>query len=198
MKKILTLVTLFTVLLLNDATAQTTAGNIMAGGTFMITSDKQETAGEDIKSSSFTFNPTAGYFLQDNLALGAELLISTGKNGDTKTSAFAFGPFARYYMYTSNDKFAFYAQGGLRFGSEKEELDGADEVKGSTFQFYVSPGFSYFFNEKWALELQLRGIRYASEDPNKDSDFDDDKSSSFDFGTSSLNPSLGFRYFIGE
>lgn len=197
MKNFLTLVTLFAISL-GFAQAQTTAGNIMVGGTFMITSDKQETAGEDIKSSSFTFNPSVGYFIQDNLAIGADLLIRTGKNGEDKNSAFSFGPFARYYMFTSNDKFAFYGQGGLRFGSTKIEPDGADEIKGGTFQFYISPGFAYFFNEKWALDLQLDGISYYSEDPNKDSDSDDDKESSFQFGVSSLSPRLGFRYTIGQ
>lgn len=194
MKKVL--VILFLVAVAFKASSQTSAGNIMIGGTFMIESEKDETPGEDATWSTFTFLPSGAYFLQDNIAVGADILIRTQTNpADTKTFTFSFGPFARYYMFTSNENFAFYGQGGFRLGSTTTKPDGADEVKGSEFEFYISPGFQYFFNEKWSLELQLQGIRYHAEDPDKDAD--DDKESSFRFGASSFAPSLGFRYVIG-
>ncbi|MBT1708519.1 outer membrane beta-barrel protein [Fulvivirgaceae bacterium PWU5] len=185
------------------AQAQTTAGNMMLGGTFMYRSEKQETPAEDAKRNTFTFAPQFGYFVADNLAVGLGLDLTTVKidqpDGDEdKSTEFLFEPFARYYMFTSNDKFAFYAEGALGFGSTKVEPDGDDEQKSSMFRFRVSPGFSYFFNEKWALDFQLSGISYTSENPNTDSDADDDKINTFEFGVSSLSPQLGFRYFIGN
>jgi outer membrane protein len=197
MKKISTLFSIVFVLACGYSYAQTSQGNIMLGGGFRIQSDKQETAGEDVKTSTVQFIPSAGYFLADDLALGLNLgIFSQTQADDDKLTRFAFGPFARYYKYTSNENFAFFGEVGFLFGSEKFEPDGADEVKGSNFTFYISPGFSYFFNEKWALDLQLQGISYESSDPNKDGD--DDKQSSFIFGVESFNPSLGFRYIIGE
>jgi outer membrane protein len=180
------------------AQAQTTAGNMMIGGTFGYRSEKEEQPLEDTKTNTLTFAPQFGYFVADNLAVGANLILESEKVEDDKTTTLFFEPFGRYYMFTSNDKFAFYAEAGLGFGSQKFEPDGGDEVKGSIFRFRISPGFSYFFNEKWALDMELSGISYTSVNPNTDSDADDDKVNTFEFGVSSLQPQLGFRYFFGN
>jgi hypothetical protein len=196
MKKTVTIFSVIITSFFSYAQAQTSHGNIMLGGDFSITSSKQETGGEDIKTTTFEFSPSAGYFVIDNLAVGLDLSFSSETQEDDKESSFLVGPFARYYKFTSNEKFAFYGQTGFMFGSLKDEPDGADETKGSLFNFYISPGFSYFFNEKWALDLRLQGISYTSYDPNKDND--DDKRSEFTFGVEFFNPSLGFRYYIGQ
>lgn len=153
----------------------------------------------DTNASQLTFAPDAGYFVADQLAVGLGLLIGSSKSEttgtDTKTSYFGIEPFARYYILTSNSSFAFYGQASLSFISSKEDPGIGNDVKGSLIDFSISPGFTYFFNEHWALELGFRGIGYTSEDPNKDND--NDKTNTFTFGFNSLAPnSLGIRFYL--
>jgi opacity protein-like surface antigen len=179
--------------------AQTSAGGMMLSGGFAYESQKEETPGDDDKTSEFTFTPGFGYFVIDNLAVGLNLGLSTGKieqDGDEyKTSGIVFEPFVRYYKFTSNEKFAFYAEGALAFGSNKIKPDGGDNVKLNTFEFRVSPGFSYFFNEHWAADLRLRGISYTSEDTGYESDY---QRSTFVFGVDSFDPTISVRYYFGN
>lgn len=187
------------------AQAQTSAGNMLLGGGIGYTSQKQESAGDDASNNTFSFTPSFGYFVADNFAVGLNLNFSTSSRENWDNIAdeytyneFLFEPFARYYMFTPNEKFAFFAEGALGFGSNKYDADGGGEQKGNLFRFRVSPGFAYFISDKWSLDFQLSGISYTSMDPNKDSDADDDKQSEFVFGVDSFNPSLGFRYVIGN
>jgi outer membrane protein len=197
-KLLLTLVCFF--MLFFGARAQTSHGSLSLGGAISFTADTQETSSEDQKSTEFRFIPSAGYFVADNLAVGLNLGLSSSKtkqgSSESKTNSFAVGPFARYYMFTSNDKFAFTGEAGLLFGSRKNTPTTGNEVKGSSVYFYISPGFTYFFNEKWGLDFQLQGISYSTTDPNKDAD--NDKYNSFSIGTDFFNPTLGFRYYINQ
>jgi len=181
--------------------AQTTQGTFSLGGGIGITNEKDEDAGEDTKSSQFNFTPSVGYFVVDNFMVGANLSIITGKEddgfgGDDKYSAFLFGPFIRYYKFTSNDQFAFFGELGTLFGTYKDKPDGFDETKASAFNFYISPGLSYFFNEHWEMDFSFQAISFSSYDPDKDQD--DDKTTSFNFGFQSFSPSIAVRYNFGN
>ncbi|MCD9018358.1 porin family protein [Parachryseolinea silvisoli] len=187
------------------AQAQTTAGNMLLGGGIGYTSQKQETAGDDATNNTFSFTPSFGYFVADNFAVGLNLDFASSNrenwdefNGEYKVTDFLFEPFARYYMFTPNDKFAFFVEGALGFGSRKVDPEDFDETKSGMFRFRASPGFAYFISDKWSLDFELSGISYTSVDPDKDSDSDDDKQSEFVFGVDSFNPTLGFRYIIGN
>jgi outer membrane protein len=178
--------------------AQTTQGSLTFGGGLRYTTSKNDYDG-DQKNTDISFQPSAGYFVADNLAIGVTLSINSNKvdygNTDNTTNQFLAGPFARYYKFTSNEKFAFTGEAGFLFGSSKTKYSGGTEIKGNSFDFYIAPGFTYFFSEKWGLDFQLRGITYSSNNPNKDSDI---KSSSFSFGLQSFSPSLGFRFYLGK
>ncbi|HEY9006090.1 MAG TPA: porin family protein [Ohtaekwangia sp.] len=200
MKKLITVLLSFGAFM-STVYAQTSQGSLMFGGGIGYTSQRQETSGEDRKYSQVEFSPSVGYFVIDNLSVGLDLSLSSSKTddgfgGDDKVKTFLAGPFVRYYKFTSNDKFAFFGQAGFQFGTTKTEPDGANETKSGTFNFYISPGFSYFFNEHWAMDLQLQGIEYTSYDPNKDAK--NDKRSTFTFGVNSLNPTLAVRFFLGS
>ncbi|MBX2898080.1 MAG: porin family protein [Cyclobacteriaceae bacterium] len=185
------------------AKAQTTQGTVSVGGSFQVSTYKDQNYSQNFEysSSSVEFNPIAGYFIKDNLEVGVQLGISTsqakiGTNDPSRGSSFAMGPFARYYKFTSNEKFAFTVQAGLLFGSGKSSPPNGNDTKTSSFTMALSPGFSYFITPKWGLDLSLQGISYSSYDPNKD--VDNNKRSSFVFGVDSFSPSLGFRYFISR
>jgi outer membrane protein len=199
MKKLLLTLVCFLMLTIGTM-AQTTSGSIALGGGVSFTSTTQETGAQDTKTTQVQFIPSAGYFVADNFMVGLNLGLASSKtkNGtaETKSSEFAVGPFARYYMFTSNDKFAFTGEAGLLFGSDKFTPTSGNEQKGSSMNFYISPGFTYFLSEKWGLDFQLQGISFTSTDPNKD--VDNDKRNSFTIGAEFFNPSLGFRYYISK
>lgn len=179
------------------AKAQTSAGTIMLGGGFNFSSSTEETASDDLKSSSFSLVPSVGYFVSDNFAIGIDLGFNSSKyTNDDKETSFQFSPYARFYKFLAEEKFAIYGQGGVYFESGKYDPETGNETKTGAFGIYVAPGFAYFFNEKWALDLQLRGISFVSYDPDKDGD--NDKEKDFNFGANSFNPTLGFRYFISK
>lgn len=199
MKKVLSISVLLTVLSLSCVFAQVSSGTKMIGGGVAFTSYNEETgASSDFKSSGFSLEPSLGYFVSENLAVGLNLGFESSiqDNGFSKErfSGFSVGPFARLYKFTSNDKFAFFGEAAVLFGSQKNDPDGPGETKSSSLNFSISPGFAYFFNEKWVIDLKLRGISFTSVDPNKD--VDNDKESIFIFGPNSFNPSLGFRFLF--
>lgn len=185
------------VLFTTTVKAQTAKGNMVIGGSFRFSSNTQQTTNDDLKSSSFGISPSFGYFVSDNFAVGVNGgFNSINYSNDDKQTSFNFGPFVRYYKFIADDKFAFTADAGFGFGSGKYDSELNVDSKTSSFNLYVSPGFAYFFSPKWSLDFQLQGISYSRNDPNKD--VDNDKNANFTFGVSSFNPSLGFRYFIGN
>jgi hypothetical protein len=206
MKKIIAICTL--ALIAGYAEAQTTAGHWMIGGNVGYTSQKTQRIPGDTKTKSLNINPQVGYFVADNVVVGLEVGYTQEKttmhdNGfgevENKYSVTTLAPFARYYKFTSNEKFAFYAQASVGLGFTRlNYYYYGFTPRGRTYSAQLSPGFTYLFDKKWALDLQLRGIVYTSSDPNKSSDAKNDKTTSFTFNASSLNPALGFRYFIGK
>lgn len=185
--------------LFSIAGAQTVQGTLTVGGGISYSSSKDENIyGGEVKSSTFSFRPSIGYFVVDNLVIGANIGLVSGKQeqgaSELKQSEFQVGPFARYYKFTSNERFAFMAEAGLLFGSAKQTSTGGFEQKGSSTSFYLSPGFTYFLTDKWGLDLQLQGISFYSSDPNKD--VDNDKESGVTIGAEFFNPTLGVRYFF--
>ena len=175
--------------------SQTSSGNMMVGGGIDFSSVSRQ-SGNANDVNSFSFSPSFGYFVSDNLAVGASLSLGstrtgTGANKEV-TTAFSFGPFVRYYLFTSNEQFAFFGQAGLNFGTQKTDPAFGGVSKGNFLSFAVSPGAAFFFNEHWALELAITGFAISSTDPNTSND--NDKVTRVNFDISSLSPQLGFRY----
>ena len=84
---------------------------MMLGGTVEFSSRSHQ-SGSLSDASGFTFAPSFGYFIVDNLAAGAVITLESSRLGTgaakTVNSSFGFGPFVRYYKFTSNEKFAFF------------------------------------------------------------------------------------------
>jgi hypothetical protein len=207
MKKILALCAL--ALTVGYVQAQIAPGRLMIGSNIGYQSQKNEQGvGGELRIKRLIINPQLGYFVAENFAVGLDVAYINQKdnysswqygNGETELNTTILSPFARYYIFTSNEKFAFYAEAMVGIGFSKTDPSYSDEdINGKNFNARLSPGFSYFFTEKWVLDLQLSGISYVSNDPNKEDDADNDENYSFVFGASSFNPSLGFRYFIGK
>lgn len=177
------------------AWSQTSSGNMMVGGAIEFSSRSYE-SGSANNSANFVFAPGFGYFISDNLAVGAGLSLSSWRNGTgaakTVTSSFGFSPFARYYKFTSNEHFAFFGEAVLSVSSTKTDPASGNITRGNGIRFAISPGASYFFNEHWAMELSMSLFSIASSDPNKDAN--DDKVTQVFFGVDSFAPTIGVRY----
>ncbi|MBX2964753.1 MAG: porin family protein [Cyclobacteriaceae bacterium] len=176
--------------------AQTNQGNFVVGGSIGFGSTKVSDA--ESTSNNFSFSPQAGYFIADGMEVGLLLGFSTsgGKiNGNdvTKYTNTSVGPYFKYYMFTSNENFAFTLRAATQFGFRKQDPPIGNDIKGSSFGFTVSPGFTYFFTDKIGLDFQLAGIGIHTTKPNKEVD---STTTTFTFGVDSFSPSLGFRYFF--
>lgn len=175
---------------------------VIGGGLSYISSESKDYLEQDIKSSSLAFVPSFGYFVADDLAVGINLGYRSSKvknnfaNDDDKYSEFSVGPFVRYYKQTSNENFSFFVQGAVMFafGTDNPAGDVAPDVKSTSIDIAVSPGFAYFFNAHWSAELSFRGIGVMLADPNKD--VESDNETQITIGLNSLAPSLGIRYYF--
>ncbi|MGC1241941.1 MAG: porin family protein [Chryseosolibacter sp.] len=194
MKKSIFLVIAFVVAAFS-AHAQTSAGNMMVGGTLGFSSVSRE-GGSANDASSFTLSPSFGYFVSDNLAIGTSLTLASSRTGTgankTINSSFGLGPFARYYKFTGNESFAIFGQAGLSFASGKTDPAFGNVTKNNSITFSLFPGAAYFFNEHWAMELAITGLLISSSDPNTSNN--DDKVTRVDFSLHSFSPTLGLRY----
>jgi len=198
MKKIIiTALSLLLVGTVSFVNAQTKSGNMMLGGGINFSSTKVK--GSDDKQNSFGFTPQFGYFVADNFVVGLGLSLTSRKteqgNNENKVSGWQVAPFARYYKFTSNDHFAFFGQATIGFGGTKSTNTAIpDGPKTSDMIVAISPGFAYFFNEHWALDLYFQGLTFESQDPDKDNNTKDDKVTTIGFDVNSLNPTFGVRY----
>jgi opacity protein-like surface antigen len=135
----------------------------------------------DSKGNSFNFSPKVGFFVTENIAVGAELGFGStkadnGANGttvtftETKTNGFSGGVFGRYY-FTPTSKFSPFANLGLGFGSNKTTNDSklgsfstSTESKNKTMNVGLGLGFNYFVAPNWALEASWAGLTYNTND----------------------------------
>lgn len=177
MKKVV-LITFFVTAVMTASFAQFSQGTFLVGGTtglgvnFLTAKSKAGgTTSTDGKSTSFSLEPTAGYFVIDNLALGAGIGLSTSSfkpdGGGTKStsSAILLSPFARYYF----DKF--YAQGTFQFGSSKDKYtNGGTSItdKNGLSGWSIAGGYALLLNESVALEPQIGYGSFTSKDNDTD------------------------------
>ncbi|MFD2910170.1 outer membrane beta-barrel protein [Flavobacterium ardleyense] len=120
----------------------------------------------DAKSNDITFSPSFGYFVTENIALGARLDINSGSddNGvaETKNSSFGANVFGRYY-FTPASQFSVFGELAVGFGSGKFEPAVGPESKYNTFGVNAGVGVSYFLSSNFAIEAGWAGLGYNSE-----------------------------------
>lgn len=139
MKQLTTLVLLL--LLVFHVQAQTEKGDWLVGG---------ELGFRTVESNSnFNFSPSAGWFILNNFALGANLGIDLSKTGDTKFRSWGLGPFMRFYFPGETFRpFVRASWEGLRRRTETSGV--SSTVKGNSY--FLGLGLAIFINENVALE----------------------------------------------
>jgi len=209
MKKtiIATVVLIFTVM---SVSAQTEKGNMFAGLNIQYNRFSPETVGPSFsgyeKTTSIGFGPEFGYFVARNLVVGPDVYFghftSTNNLGEeSKTTSWRPGLFARYYKYTSEGKFAFFAHlvaGIGRATSKQSDPSGTVETIGKDKSTYaqLSPGFAYFFNRHWGLDIAVTGLYFSQ--IKSTNDLGIWKSTTGGLNINSLSPNLAVRYYFGS
>jgi hypothetical protein len=163
-------------------------GSSFITGAFNVGSDK---TGED-KSTGFTVAPSFGYFVTENIALGARIGYSSDKkevaNVDvTDSETLGFGVFGRYYV-TPASKFSLFAELGVDYNSIENKLT---DAKSKEIAVGVAPGVSYFLSNHFALEASFGLLGYSSNDNGGNGA---DKTNSFDLGLDLRDVSVGIVY----
>ncbi|WP_312192247.1 outer membrane beta-barrel protein [Sphingobacterium sp.] len=192
MKKILLTLTAVAGLTI-AANAQTEQGKIMVGGQIGFETSKVKDT--DFKNNSFSINPTVGYFVSDNLAIGTGVGYDWSKNettdNSTKRDAFKVSPFVR--KYSANGPLRFFAQLSVPMSWGKTTVETNNVKAESKFENYgveLAPGLAYFPTSKIGIELKVRGLYYNY---NKDKT-NDVAENTFGLNVNSLAPTLGVQF----
>ena len=131
---------------LGAVNAQLQKGSVMVGGNV---GDIEFGLGSG-SNFSISLTPRVGYFIQDNVAIGAKLKAGfTGQRYGSSTYNYGLDAFGRYYFGPKVFKT------GLKEGRWfAEAAAGFSGVKGADVGFNVNigPGYAYFLNEHIALE----------------------------------------------
>jgi len=131
-------------------------GNILLEGNLGLSSTSDKNT--EVKTSSFEFNPKAGYFLTDKFALGLDLGIGSDKkkiDGQDagKSSNFNLGVFGRYYFLDLGQRFKTYAEAGVGLNNGK---DGSAKYSGVGFN--AGLGINYFVSNSFAINFGLTDV----------------------------------------
>jgi hypothetical protein len=193
--------------------AQTEKGNFMIGGNVQVSSDKQDDA--DKSNTNFTINPSVGYFIGNNFAIGTGIGYQFSKthqntaNGGViatntlKNEAFIVSPFARYYKGI-NEQFKFFGQLSvpMAFGNTKVgDADGNNYVKTGKYNSVgvaLSPGVAFFPGKKFGIEFSVQGISYNTTNL-KDGDGNDivgGGNKNFNLGANFFDPNIGVQFYF--
>jgi opacity protein-like surface antigen len=213
MNKLLFCIGLVSILLTN-VNAQYSAGSLSLGGSFQLWSQNPKTEYTDrtvdgTKTTSFTILPSIEYFFADQFSVGAgigydltsEKTVTTNTTTTDKTGIFYFSPFVRKY-FKVGDRFCFYGQGGLSFGTgnETNEFTSGNTTVStkyaiSSFSIGINPGISFLVSDKVALESSFGFLGYEGTSREVSGN---EKRKTSDYGLK-LNPStisLGIRFFL--
>lgn len=152
-------------------------GNWMVGGSLGST-------GFNFSSETYqlSLEPSAGYFISDRIALGAQAIIGlTAYDGGTNFN-YGLAPFARYYFPEGA------SPSGRWFGEAKvgfagSSYEGSMEDEPISVLLGIRGGYSHFIARNVALETSL-GYTYSKADVNASS------------STSGLGITLGFQIYL--
>ena len=155
----------------------------------------------DFKVNAFEIAPKVGYFVTENIAVGASVGLQSLKfdNGsaDATNSGLGLGAFGRYY-FTPANKFSLFAELGIDYTSFDEEFDAeSGTVYGSSFEskelgFGLGAGMNYFVSSNFSIEAGVAVLGYSSNDNGGGSGVD--KTNTFSFGGDWRAVTFGVNY----
>ena len=133
--------------------AQIQKGNVMVGGDLANFQLGLNSSG----AFDMTINPKAAWFIDDGIAIGAQVLVgvSTAKGAGTDFT-YAVGPLGRYYI---TDPRVNLMQHGRWFFEGNVGIGGTNYSQGAStngLNIGVGPGYAYFITPNIGLETLLK------------------------------------------
>jgi opacity protein-like surface antigen len=171
-------------------------GDVFVSGALTLGSSKTG----DFKANAFEIAPKVGYFVTENIAVGASVGYQSLKydNGaaDATNTGLGLGAFGRYY-FTPASKFSLFAELGFDYTSFDEEFDAQDgSLYGSSFEskeigFGLGAGMNYFVSSNFSIEAGVAVLGYSSNDNGGNGA---DKTNTFSFGGDWRAVTFGVNY----
>ncbi len=146
----------------------------------------------DLSSNVFNIAPKVGFFVSENIAVGAQIGYTSYKNENDgtdvlDTNEFSAGVFGRYY-FTPMSQFSVFAELGVDLNSGKDKLN---DSKYNGFGLDFAPGISYFVSNNFAIEASIGVLGYSTSKP----DFDGaDSTNNFNLGLNLNDVLFGIVY----
>lgn len=146
-------------------------GDLFVSGAFTISSSKTG----DFKENFFEVAPRVGYFVAENIAVGASIGYQSNKldfdGDDVANTGLGLGAFGRYY-FTPANKFSLFAEFGFDYTSFDNEyfiFDGELEVPESSVEskeigIGLGFGMNYFVSSNFSIEAGVGVLGYTSND----------------------------------
>lgn len=195
MKKVLlTAVALFAFGFANAQDSKEGSSEGFSNGDFFITGSANfsSTKMGDVKADGYNVSPSVGYFVTDNIALGAGVTFGKSKmtiEDESVDVQSVGGNVGASYFFTPADKFSLFA--GLGLGYNTSKVGNGETINLNTFSVAVAPGFNYFLNDHFAVQASLGVLGYTS------SKFDVDGAKStntFALGLNGTDLNFGITY----
>ncbi|UUV20790.1 porin family protein [Paenimyroides aestuarii] len=150
-------------------------GDVLLEGSLQANSEDNKL--ETVKTSEFNFTPKAGYFINDNFAVGLGLNFGSAKienysdvvadRNTQKANNVGFEVFGRYYFMDLN-RFQPYGEVGIGYNSLGGEISRYDEATSTTitrdldktnrFGVNATLGINYFVTPKIAVNFALSNV----------------------------------------
>lgn len=117
---------------------------------------KWDGSDEKEKSTVLNFSPKMGYFVANNLVVGANVKLWSQKADDSKSSINGIGPFVRYYF--TDGKIVPFVETELTFGKYKETWDSSysdgESIQNITMAS-LGAGAAFFLNKHISIDCLL-------------------------------------------
>lgn len=195
------------------ANAQLSQGTVSLGGTFNYSSSSNKlhngSTSNGSVSNSFNFGPRVGYFLSDDVSIGAALNFRSSSQPDNgwnnegaiyKNHSLAFSPYARLHK-SLGENFYIFGEGMISIGSGgSKTIEGNTTTKGNNvgiFGAYLSPGILFMPSEKFGLEMSFTGLQFESTSyTNPENSNIKTVNNVFRFGPNTFAPNIGVQYYF--
>lgn len=156
-------------------------GDVLVEGNFNYNSETETESDADgdyfeQKNATLSFNPKAGYFVSDKLAVGVQLSINSRNDEETdlisdpnfvterNINTIGAGVFARYYFLELGERFKTYTEFGVSYISGNEETiqtGAANPILDydiSGLGAGLDLGVNYFVTENFAINFGLTDV----------------------------------------
>jgi len=162
MKRVLMLAAL--AVLATSAFTQTNRGRFLISGSTdlsifssHVTYKYDDETLDSYHSSNFSFSPSVGYFVINNLVIMGSLTYNSGTIEDFSYNYFMMGPVVRYYFGKKNVKP--FVNSGVMLGFKKQN-NGDNVSKSTAVHYNLGGGIAFFINDFVAFDL---GLEYSNE-----------------------------------